>query len=186
MSPSVGGLALTCSQPGTQLVCAKERAVEQAVNLQAWGRSMGPCLTFSESSVTAHLHKGTLNDNTSPLETYHVGKAHRKTATWAAQSREDSRAPRKPSACYQDPTTQGLHASSPTVPPGTLPPITGHISHPGLLGDRGHCRHPPVHPTQSSVLDYPHIEPNPGCSHFSPSLSLCQAGLNHTGPSLPP
>lgn len=63
MSPSVGGLALTCSQPGTQLVCAKERAVEQAVNLQAWGRSMGPCLTFSESSVTAHLHKGTLNDS---------------------------------------------------------------------------------------------------------------------------
>lgn len=25
-----------------------------------------------------------------------------------------------------------------------------------------------------------------GCSHFSPSLSLCQAGPNHTGPSPPP
>lgn len=132
---------------------------------------------------------------TSPLETYHVGKAHRKVAMWAAQSHEDSWVPSKPSAGYQDPAMQGLHAGLPTcqallratrrplrlfmshgrkhihdtrpggqhrnrAPPPQ--PITGHVFHTGrLVGDRGHCRHPPAHPAQRSGLDYPHIEPNP-------------------------
>lgn len=148
------------------------------------------------------------------LEIYHVGNAHRKMAMWAAQSHEESWVPSKPSACYQDPAMQGprarpscgatwsplrlfmlhgrkhIHDTRPggqhrnRGPPS---PITGHIFYTDLLvGDRGHCGHSPVHPTQSQALTTPTSNPIHGCSHFSPSVPLCQAGLNHTGSSLPP